>query len=48
MKVGDIYFSTALEEDKVIYPDGTSDYITKDNFDSVQDILLIVILIFCF
>ena len=41
MKIGDIeYFSTALEEDKVIYPDRTSDYITKDNFDSVQVILL--------
>ena len=27
-----IYFSTSLEEYKVIYPDGRSNYITKDDF----------------
>ena len=30
------YFNTTLEEYKVIYPDATSDYITKHDFDSVQ------------
>ena len=29
------YFNTTLEEYKVIYPDGTSDYITKGEFDGV-------------
>ena len=35
-----MYFNTALEEYKVVYPDGTSDYIRKDDFDSVQIIFL--------
>ena len=30
---------TTLEEDKVINPDGISDYITKDHFDGHQIIL---------
>ena len=39
--IGDImYFNTALEEYKVVYPDGTYDYIRKDDFDGVQIILL--------
>ena len=39
--IGDImYFNTALKEYKVVYPDGTSDYIRKDDFDGVQIILL--------
>ena len=33
-------FDTTLEDYKVIYDDGTSDYITKDDFDCVQVILL--------
>ena len=36
------YFNKNLEEYKVIYPDETPDYITKDDFDSVQIILLYV------
>ena len=34
------YFNTTLEEYKVIYRDGTSDYITEGAFDGVQVILL--------
>ena len=30
------YFNTTLEEDKVIYPNGTSNYIAKDDFDGVS------------
>ena len=38
---GDImYFNTAFEEYKVVYPNETSDYIRKDDFDGVQIILL--------
>ena len=44
LKLGDIgdieYFNTTLEEYKVINPDGTSHYITKDEFDGVHVILL--------
>ena len=44
MKDGDIgdieYFNTTLEKCKVRYPNGTSDYITKDEFIGVQVILL--------
>ena len=36
------YSNTSFEEYKVIYPDETSDYITKDEFDSGQVILLYV------
>ena len=42
--IGDImnteYFNTTFEEYKVIKPDGTSDYITKNDFGSVQVIHL--------
>lgn len=39
--VGDIiHYNTALEEYKVVYPDDTSDYITKNDFDGVQVILI--------
>ena len=34
------YFSTTLEEYKVIYPDGTPDYIATDDFDGVQVVFL--------
>ena len=34
------YFNTTVEEYKVIYTNETSDYITKDDFDSVYVILL--------
>ena len=34
------YFNTIFEENKVIYSDGTSDYIIKKDFDGVQVILL--------
>ena len=34
------YFKNALEEYKVIYLDGTYDYITKDGFDGIQVYLL--------
>ena len=34
------YFTTTLEEYKVIYLDGTSDYVTKDDFEDVQVFLL--------
>ena len=34
------YFNTALEEYKVIYPNGTSGYIKRDDFGDVQIILL--------
>ena len=40
------YFNTTLEEYRVIYPKGTPDYITKDNFDNVYVIPLEVV--FCF
>ena len=33
------YFNITLEEYKVIYPDGTSDYIKKDDIDGVQVIV---------
>ena len=39
--IGDtMYFYNALAEYKVVYLDGTSDYIRKDDFDGVQVILL--------
>ena len=34
------YFNTTLEKCKVIYPDGTFDYITKEESSCVQVILL--------
>ena len=34
------YFDTTLEEYKVVYPNRTSNYITKDDFDYVKVILL--------
>ena len=34
------YFNTNLWEYKVLYPDETSDYIPKNDFDGVQVILL--------
>ena len=33
------YFNTTLEEYKVMHPDGTSEYIIKDDFDGVKVIL---------
>ena len=50
-----IYFNTALAE-YIVIADGTSDYITKDDFDAVQVILFLikclkeitVVLVFCF
>ena len=39
--IGNIeYFNTTLEESEVIFLDGTSDYIPKDDFDGVQVIFL--------
>lgn len=34
------YFNTIFEENKVIYPNETSDYIIKEDFDGVQVVLL--------
>ena len=34
------YFNTTSEECEVIYPDGTSDYIAKDDLGGVRVILL--------
>ena len=34
------YFNTVLKEYKVAYPDKTSDYLTIDDFDGIQVILL--------
>ena len=34
------HFDTTLEEYKVVYPNRTSNYITKDDFDYVKVILL--------
>ena len=33
-------FNTTLEEGKIIYLNGTFDYITKDNFHGIHVILL--------
>ena len=42
--IGNIeYFNSTLEEYRVIYPKGTPDYITKDNFDNVHVIPLKVL-----
>ena len=30
------YFNTTVGEYKVIYPDGTTDYVTKDDFDGAN------------
>ena len=30
------YFNTFFEDDKVLYPDGTCDWLTKDDFHSAQ------------
>ena len=39
--IGDIkYFNTVIKEYKVAYPDKTSDYLTIDDFDGIQIILL--------
>ena len=40
---GDIeYSSTILEEHKITFSDGTCDCITKDDFEGIQVILLLV------
>ena len=36
------HFNITLEAHKVIYPDGTSDYISKVDFNGLQVILLLV------
>ena len=36
------HFNITLEAHKVIYPDGTSDYISKVDFNGVQVIFLLV------
>ena len=33
------YFNSILEEYKVIKPNGISDYITKHDFDSVEELV---------